>query len=201
MTNDKPPVAPIEGFYAMLRNGEVVSNIEKSDIQGYFCCHFGHEIYEWKPDGTSFGMTSNFDIIATISPDVMARAVAMSGEDQGPLTKASALDPMPVGGDYTLMPTKLAEALNALVPLADAVLDHADAHCRAFPIATAPTDRRVSFWNSAYEIWEQFKCDNLKYLPSRYTHWAEPLPLPTTPTLPAVFTELGQALERLKANG
>jgi hypothetical protein len=46
----------------------------------------------------------------------------------------------PKEGDYTLMPTKLAEALTALVPLADAACDYADSHCRAFPIATAPKE-------------------------------------------------------------
>lgn len=104
-----------------------------------------------------------------------------------------------LAGDYTIMPTKLAEALTALVPLADAACDYADSHCRAFPIATAPNDRQVLNWNSEQRTWEYFRTDDLKYLPKRYTHWAEPLPPPpSTPPLPAVFTELGRALEKIK---
>lgn len=30
----------------------------------------------------------------------------------------------PIEGDFTIMPTKLAEALNALIPLADAACDY-----------------------------------------------------------------------------
>ncbi|MFY7925851.1 MAG: hypothetical protein ACOVN5_08565 [Aquidulcibacter sp.] len=104
----------------------------------------------------------------------------------------------PKEGDYTLMPTKLAEALTALVPLADAACNYADAHCRAFPIATAPNDRAVEFWNKARGKWELFEWRDLNALSERYTHWREPSPPPTTPPLPDVFTELGAALEKIK---
>ena len=98
----------------------------------------------------------------------------------------------------TIMPTKLAEALTALLPLADAACDYADANCRAFPIATAPTDRKVEFWNSARGCWEAFVWRDLNILSEKYTHWREPTPPPSNPPLPAVFVELGAALEKLK---
>ena len=104
----------------------------------------------------------------------------------------------PVKGDYTIMPTKLAEALNALLPLADAVLDHADSHCRAFSIETAPNNRDVFFWDSLLKEWQEFTMLDLSLLPASYTHWREPLPPPSNPPLSAVFTDLGAALERLK---
>jgi len=99
----------------------------------------------------------------------------------------------------TIMPTKLAEALTALIPLADAACDYADQNCRAFPIATAPDNRDVFFWDSLLKEWQEFTMLDLSLLPSSYTHWREPLPPPTNPPLPAVFTELGAALEKINA--
>ncbi len=99
----------------------------------------------------------------------------------------------------TIMPTKLAEALTALVPLADAACDYADQHCRAFPIATAPRDRAVEFWNKARGKWELFEWRDLNTLSEKYTHWREPFLPPSNPPLPEVFTQLGQALEKLKS--
>jgi hypothetical protein len=99
--------------------------------------------------------------------------------------------------------------LEALIPLADAVLDHADQHCRAFPIATAPQDREIQVYN-VMTGWYKTKFENNQW-PMRGwgdmdgtwypvpTHWAEPLPPPSNPPLPAVFTELGQALEVIKS--
>jgi len=89
--------------------------------------------------------------------------------------------------------------LLALLPLADAVLDHADKHCRAFPIATAPTGRDVSFWDSSLDEWQEFTMLDISLLPPSYTHWREPFPPPSNPPLPAVFMELGAALEKLKS--
>ena len=91
--------------------------------------------------------------------------------------------------------TNLAE----LISLADAVCDYGDSHCRAFPIATAPNNRDVFFWDSLLKEWQEFTMLDLSLLPASYTHWREPLPPPSNPPLPAVFTELGAALERLKS--
>jgi hypothetical protein len=200
MTNDKPPVAPIERHYAMLRNGMIArpQMSEWPEDPAYLDAYL--EIY-WDKDGKAQPATKaesdvrhapKYDIIATISPEAMNEAAALSQQpSQEELSKGRVVSRFEWGDSQT----------ENLVKLAGAVLDHADAHCRAFPIATAPTDRRVSFWNSTYEIWEQFKCDNLKYLPPRYTHWAEPLPPPSKPPLPDVFTQLGQALEKIKGAG
>jgi hypothetical protein len=98
-------------------------------------------------------------------------------------------------GGYVAVPSAV---YTELLALADAVLDHADAHCRAFPIATAPTDRKVEFWNSARGCWEAFVWRDINILSEKYTHWREPPPPPSNPPLPAVFVELGAALEKLK---
>ena len=104
----------------------------------------------------------------------------------------------PIEGDFTLMPTKLAEALTALISLADAACDYADQNCRAFPIATAPISRWIQVWDEPKKHWlAMFILPDTKPH-SDFTHWAEPLPPPSTDPLPAVFTQLGQALERLK---
>jgi len=111
----------------------------------------------------------------------------------------------PVEGDYTIMPTKLAEALNALVPIADAVCDHADAICRAFPIATfpnlSPKSKIVDVWDNEAKRWVTMNLRSKSQLDDDYTHWRETAPPPTTPPLPAVFTELGAALEKIKGAG
>ena len=103
-----------------------------------------------------------------------------------------------IEGDYTLLPTKLAEALTALIPLADAVLDHADSHCRAFPIATAPNDGWIDVWCSKTEMWSPVFQYPSCVLRDTATHWRPLPPPPSTPPLPAVFVELGQALEAIK---
>jgi hypothetical protein len=103
----------------------------------------------------------------------------------------------PVEGDYTLMPTKLAEALTALVPLADAACDYADQHCRAFPIATAPKNSVALFYGFGW-VKEDYTDEN--GVPWHYkdaTHWS---PVPKL-ELPEVFTQLGQALEKIKGAG
>jgi hypothetical protein len=112
-------------------------------------------------------------------------------------------DQLPIGWDYTIMPTKLAEALNALVPLADAVLDHADANCRAFPIENVPDVGGFMAWSTVELGWLQFdgvtEFEYFKTFGNRhFTHWVPLPPPPSNPPLPAVFVELGQALERLK---
>jgi len=114
-----------------------------------------------------------------------------------------------------VVPTKLSEALNALVPLADAVLDHADSHCRWFDISTAPDEEGLSFLASIEirnpsTIWREVHVIHLNedgeihtdchqgWALNDYTHWAPLPPPPSNPPLPAVFTQLGQALEKIK---
>ena len=76
MTNP-PPVAPVEGHYALLRNGEAVGPINKYAKQPYlFTARLPH--MSWRADGVSDWDDSDYDIIATISPADM-QAVA-SGE-------------------------------------------------------------------------------------------------------------------------
>ena len=114
----------------------------------------------------------------------------------------------PIEGDYTLMPTKLAEALTALVPLADAVLDHADSHCRWFDISTAPKLGRifVSGIQPAHKtvasyrwIAEDYTDDSGKPIDNPNADmWRPTPPPPSNPPLPTVFTQLGQALEKIK---
>jgi hypothetical protein len=109
----------------------------------------------------------------------------------------------PKEGDYTIMPTKLAEALTALVPLADAACDYADSHCRAFPIATAPTTGEwFLVWDNGTGEWFIHQPKPFDKPPNkRYTHWRPIPPPPTNPPLPAVFTDLGAALEKIKGAG
>ena len=89
------------------------------------------------------------------------------------------------------------DSLAELIALADAVLDHADAHCRAFPIETCKTPTYNLIWDCEEEEWVKGRVYFLAR-PERYSHWTPLPPPPSNPPLPAVFTELGAALERLK---
>ncbi len=126
----------------------------------------------------------------------------------------------PKEGDYTIMPTKLAEALTALVPLADAVCDYADQHCRWFDISTAPKDGTMIQLGGGKFFCEARDCDISEPVSASWTedfwlmggteggyvcisyrdptHWRPLPPPPSNPPLPAVFTQLGQALEKIK---
>jgi len=92
--------------------------------------------------------------------------------------------------------------MDDLIPLADAVLDHADKHCRAFPIETfpnlSPKSKIVDVWDNEAKRWVTMNLRSKSQLDDDYTHWRETAPPPSNPPLPAVFTELGAALERLK---
>ena len=94
---------------------------------------------------------------------------------------------------------KRLKKLEALIPLADAACDYADRHCRAFPIATAPRERWIEFWDASAKAWRaMWLSPYVEIDTDYYTHWRETAPPPSTPPLPAVFVELGAALERLK---
>lgn len=90
--------------------------------------------------------------------------------------------------------------LEALISLADAACNYADQHCRAFPIATAPTTGEwFLVWDNGMGEWFIHQPKPFDTPPNkRYTHWRPLPPPPSNPPLPEVFTELGQALERLK---
>ncbi|MFN8993029.1 MAG: hypothetical protein ACK5X3_05105 [Pseudomonadota bacterium] len=79
------PFAPVEGHYALLRNG-VVMGAYKQNSQGFWVGVASDINIFWKPDGTAYGsdnhgnrrLKPDHDIIATISPaDMQALA---SGE-------------------------------------------------------------------------------------------------------------------------
>jgi hypothetical protein len=184
MTNDKPPVAPVEGHYAMLRNGEISLNhipyFRKNSPCAWECPTSGAK---WLADGKSYN-GRHLDIIATISPDVMALVAEKST----------------YGAIVFGLRDRLAR-LEALIPLADAVLDHADAHCRAFPIATAPRDEWFLAWDDIEGDWDEITRDGLIHPMRNYTHWRPLPPPPSNPPLPAVFVELGAALEKIKGAG
>ena len=80
MMTNPPPVAPIEGYYALLRNGEAVGLIKKYQTKitypYLFTSHLPH--MNWTEAGVSDWDDGQYDIIATISPADM-QAVA-SGE-------------------------------------------------------------------------------------------------------------------------
>jgi hypothetical protein len=197
MTNDKPPVAPVEGHYAMLRNGQVVGPINLSLFDKDFYLEIKGEIFNWNNDGTANWMGSEYDIIATISPASMQMAV--NPKILVGLVK-DAFDGCPefqeARAGVNAMADRLAR-LEAILPLAGAVLDHADAHCRAFPIATVPKTLVYELWDAEEEEWVEASYYRSS-ITERYTHWRPLPPPPSNPPLPEVFVELGAALEKIK---
>jgi hypothetical protein len=205
MTDTRPPVAPVEGHYAMLRNGCVVHpecTTKDFDLDGtpYYLPANSDEDYHWTPQGVCQRQTypngvpkvifvPDFDIIATISPEAVALAIHPDMDGA-------------------------VKAIENLVKLADAVLDHADQHCRWFDISTAPKEIGVEFLasieiGSSVSTWKEthILCLDEDGIDSDhhqgwdlddYTHWRPLPPPPTNPPLPAVLTQLGQALEKIK---
>ena len=212
MTDTRDPVAPVEGFYAMLRNGMVARPVldDWPENPPYFDAF--HEIY-WERDGRAQPATKSdldvrsaplYDIIATISPEAMNEAVALSQQpSQEELSKGRVVSRFEWSDS------------DDLIKLASAVLDHADQHCRWFDISTAPNEEGLSFLVSIEirnpsTIWREVHVVHLNedgeihtdchqgWSLGDYTHWRPLPPPPSNPPLPAVFVELGQALERLK---
>lgn len=81
MTDTLSAVAPIEGHYALLRNGvvEKVGEI-KGSFNGHLMFHSVNFNYRWFDTGKSYWHDSQHDIIATISPEAMQ--AASSGENE-----------------------------------------------------------------------------------------------------------------------
>jgi len=93
--------------------------------------------------------------------------------------------------------------LEAFIKLADAACNYADQHCRAFPIATARKKGPFLVWIDAEQEWVYCSClSELEHFQAfgnnTYKHWAPLPPPPSNPPLPDVFTQLGQALEKIK---
>lgn len=185
MTNDKPPVAPVEGHYALLRNGEISLNhipyFRKNSPCAWECSTSGAK---WLADGKSYN-GRHLDIIATISPEAMNEAVKLSAEKS-------------VYGEIVF---GLRSRLEALIPLADAACDYADQHCRAFPIATAPRGQAIHIWDTVMNGWDLNILGEHSKMDPDWTHWAPLPPPPSNPPLPTVFTDLGAALEKIKGAG
>jgi hypothetical protein len=91
--------------------------------------------------------------------------------------------------------------LEAFIKLADAACDYADQHCRAFPIATAPKEKWIEVWCDQNKVWLAVYTFPDYVLQDTVTHWKFAPPPPSNPPLPAVFTQLGQALEKIKGAG
>jgi hypothetical protein len=201
MTNDtRPTVPPISGHYAMLRNGEISLNhipyFRKNSPCAWECPTSGAK---WLADGKSYN-GRHLDIIATISPSMMKWAADLK-----------ALAQM-----ITEEVRKIMEPFAPLIAAADAACDYADQHCRWFDISTVPMNggSQAKFWifytfghseeawSYANKIWvaDQDGCD-CQVLLSDLTHWRPLPPPPSNPPLPAVFTELGAALEKIKGAG
>jgi hypothetical protein len=200
MNTDKQPVAPVEGHYAMLRNGMVVGPLAKEWPQDELTSFsIAWEHLEWKQDGTGHGMLPAWDIIATISPEAMALA-ANGGLEA---LEAELGQCNQDNGDWTYENQLLKAKVAELIALADAVCDYADAKCRAFPIESVPDVGGFLAWSTVELGWIQFdgvtEFEYFKTFGNRhFTHWRPLPPPPSTDPLPAVFTDLGAALERLK---
>lgn len=201
MTNDtRPTVPPISGHYAMLRNGNVFRHFSP--------CEYNPEIYRtpmvynsfWDLNGRAFvehrpnkkEPWPHADIIATISPESMLATANGSLE----ILEAELGQCRQDNGDWTYENQLLKAKVAELIKLASAACDYADSHCRAFPIATAPRDGWFLAWDSVEKEWDEITADGLDHPKCNYTQW-RPLP-PTNPPLPAVFVELGHALEKIK---
>jgi len=221
MTPDtRPPVAPVEGFYALMRDGSVAGPIRNASLwyststDKWGCWHTE---FLWDDTGRLVGKAydPDCDIIATISPSQMQWAASppqITGREVMMLQNAAK-----AGVKASGIMERLAR-LEALIPLADAACDYADQHCRWFDISTAPDEEGLSFLASIEirnpsTIWREVHVVHLNedgeihtdchqgWSLGDYTHWAPLPPPPTNPPLPEVFTQLGQALEKIKGAG
>jgi hypothetical protein len=76
MTNDtRPSVRPVVGHHAKLRNGVIVPNIRIDPPDTRYWSEAFVTVCTWDENGKS-SEYSDFDIIATISPEAMALAAS-----------------------------------------------------------------------------------------------------------------------------
>jgi len=82
-TDTRPPVAPKAGHYATHRNGEITrweDFVEEHTEDGVYYCIKGYDGHYWDEDGecfayANFDIIPDLDIIATISPAMMAAII------------------------------------------------------------------------------------------------------------------------------
>ena len=197
MTNDtRPPVAPVEGHYGELRCGSIVGPLKwRDDMNCFSVAGFSTRASFWEKSGIGGEcgwrdgeeqVRPDLDIIAIISPEAMALAAGL-------------VEPTTIVETGPPQSTWLSFDMAKFISAADAACDYADQHCRAFPIATAPRERWIEFWDTSAKTWRaMWLSPYVEIDTDYYTHWRETAPPPTNPPLPTVFVELGAALEKIK---
>jgi hypothetical protein len=193
MTNNpdtRPCVPPVEGHFAMLRNGSIV---RPSDI-------VASGIVQWNLDGSWSDCECHpLDIVSTISPEAMAFAA-----DPHLFEMIASADKMATACDA------VCDKAENLMIKAQAVLDYAEANLRARTIEAPPRDRRfflalVKDDEERYAgrtfVSRMLGVDDIALFPGwgsstkNLSKWA-PL-IPPSDELPAPFKELGESLGKL----
>ena len=138
MTNP-PPVAPVEGHYALLRNGDAVGLIKKYQTKitypYLFTSHLPH--MNWTESGVSDWDDGQYDIIATISPEAMK--LAANPELIGDLIK-DAFDTSPEYKTLNTLIKKMLgenERLRAALKAAEDKQCASCRHCDSFGLSAA----------------------------------------------------------------
>jgi hypothetical protein len=174
MTDTRPPVAPVEGLVeemSSLLHATFLNNLLRhTDVP-----HENRMLIQSQMNDFAAQLAQPF--IERIED--LEASLGQCSQDNGDWTY-----------ENQLLKAKVAE----LASLADAACDYADSHCRAFPIATAPKSSVALFYGFGW-VKEDYTDDN--GVPWHYkdaTHWSS---IPKR-ELPAVFTDLGAALEKIK---